>query len=144
MFPSFTTVDNAHLLANFFYEDMPQDVSQNVAYALMQEKGAVVIDVRSEAEYKEGHIYGAYNFPLETLMNEHRLDVLKENNTPVLLYCRSGRRSGMAAEMLYRKGFLSMMNFGGVLTWEYGFTYEDPSIPFEEAVKNVKLYEDAL
>lgn len=144
MFPAFTTVDNAHLLANFMYQDLPQDVSQNVAYALMQEKGAVVIDVRSEAEYNEGHIYGAYNFPLETIMYAHELDILKEQNTPVLLYCKSGRRSGMAAEMLYRKGFVGMMNFGGVMTWEYGFTYEEPSIPFAEAVRNVKLYEDAL
>ncbi len=142
MFPAFTAVASDQLLTDFTYSAQPMDVSQNVAHALMEKNGAIVIDVRTPEEYAAGHIEGAYNFPVEELHKHYgELAILKENNTPVLLYCRSGRRSGNAMMQLHKEGFSYLMNMGGVLTWEYGLTTDKTSKPFAEAVKAVTRYQ---
>jgi phage shock protein E len=73
-------------------------------------KGALVLDVRTEPEYASGHITGALNIPLQ-LINEMAGD-LKKQKKVVLAYCRSGRRSQMATNLLKRKG-IEIYNAGG-------------------------------
>lgn len=138
MFPAFTAVAADDLLKGFSFENQDVRMSQNIAHALIEKQAAIVIDVRTKEEYAYEHIAGAYNLELETLVTNPELQVLKDSKVPVLLYCRSGRRSGMAAEILKSQGIDNCYNFGGVLTWEYGFTYEVPSQSLEEAVKQVK------
>ncbi len=79
---------------------------------------AVVIDVRSMKEFSDGHILGAENVPLNGLKNQlPRLEKYKDR--PVILVCRSGSRSGMAAGMLRKAGFQQAYNLrGGMLAWE--------------------------
>ncbi len=72
--------------------------------------GALVLDVRTEPEYDSGHITGAVNIPLQ-LINEMAED-LKKQKKVVLAYCRSGRRSQMATNLLKRKG-IEIYNAGG-------------------------------
>ena len=103
----------------------------------MEQNGAIVIDVRTREEYDEGHITGAYLVPLDEVYHHQELNLLKARNTPVLLYCRSGRRSGLVMHDLARLGFKYLMNMGGVLTWEYGLTTAEPTLPFAEAVARV-------
>jgi len=74
------------------------------------ERGALVLDVRTEQEFATGHITGAVNIPLQ-LINEMAGD-LKKQKKVVLAYCRSGRRSQMATNLLKRKG-IEVYNAGG-------------------------------
>jgi rhodanese-related sulfurtransferase len=73
-------------------------------------KGALILDVRTEAEYESGHIVGAVNIPLN-MINEVSGDIKKQKKV-VLAYCRSGSRSQMATNLLKRKG-VEVYNAGG-------------------------------
>jgi len=77
-------------------------VDQNVAHQL--------IDVRTPAEFAEGHLAGALNVPLQDLARQ--LGKIKRNQ-PVMLYCRSGNRSGMALQQLRSAGYADLYNLGG-------------------------------
>ena len=70
-----------------------------------------LIDVRSPDEFTEGHIAGALNFPLPDL--DRQLGKIKRDQ-PVMLYCRSGNRSGMALQKLRSAGFTELYNLGGI------------------------------
>ena len=71
--------------------------------------GAIVLDVRSPAEFKDGHIKGAHNFPLQNLTSQ--MNKLKKEQV-IVTCCRSGSRSGMAKRMLKSNGFLHVHNGG--------------------------------
>ena len=64
--------------------------------------GAIIVDVRSAAEYKDGHIPGSKNYPLDTIRN--KVPELKKLNKPVITVCRSGARSGVAKNILHAAG----------------------------------------
>jgi phage shock protein E len=66
----------------------------------MVEDGALLLDVRTAGEFNSGHAEGAVNIPLQDL-NNHIADI-KAKGKPVVAYCRSGNRSGMAAQLLQR------------------------------------------
>jgi phage shock protein E len=75
------------------------------------DKGALVIDVRSEAEYQERHLAGTINIPLGRLGDEiGRYTTNKEQ--PLLLHCLSGTRSGMGVSTLKRLGYVKVSNLG--------------------------------
>lgn len=72
-------------------------------------QGAVVVDVRSRAEFSGGAVQGSLNIPLDELDSEsEKLDREK----PVVLCCASGTRSAMAVALLKRKGFRNVVNAG--------------------------------
>tara|TARA_B110000879_G_C11151390_1_gene504782 strand:- start:919 stop:1278 length:360 start_codon:yes stop_codon:yes gene_type:complete len=60
----------------------------------------IILDVRSKEEYNKGHYIGAINIPYDTIME----DKVKDLESPILVYCRSGRRAIIAAEKLYSLG----------------------------------------
>lgn len=66
-------------------------------------KGARVVDVRTPAEFAEGHVPGAVNVPFDEIAR--RAGEVGPKDAPVVLYCRSGRRSGVAAETLRALGY---------------------------------------
>lgn len=72
-----------------------------------------VIDVRTPEEFATGHIAGAINIPVEAADFEARIDPL-ERTDPYLLYCRSGRRSGIATETMKDAGFTEIADAGGI------------------------------
>ena len=74
---------------------------------------AIWIDVRSAAEFEAGHIEGAVNIP-HTEIAERISEVTEDRDATLYLYCRSGRRSGIAAEVLAEAGFSSAVNIGGL------------------------------
>jgi len=84
----------------------------------------VLVDVRTDEEYREGHIPGAIHIPHDQV--EQRLDELKPmREQQLLLICRSGRRSVMAAEVLSNHGFNQLYNLkGGMLEWTGPVTKE--------------------
>ena len=71
--------------------------------------GAIVLDVRTPSEFKDGHIKGALNFPLQNLNSQ--MNKLKKEQV-IVTCCRSGSRSGMAKRMLKSNGFLQVHNGG--------------------------------
>jgi len=70
---------------------------------------AVILDVRSASEYREGHVKGSLHIPLDQVGRE--LNRLRKTGKPVITCCASGRRSGMAAEIL-RKAGIDAINGG--------------------------------
>ena len=74
----------------------------------------LLIDVRTPQEYSSGHIAGAVNIPLQELSS--RQSELPQD-TPLILYCRSGNRSGQAANLLEDAGYSSIYNLGGTIQW---------------------------
>ncbi len=85
---------------------------QGLAVADVPEN-AVWIDVRTPEEFAAGHLEGAVNVPHERI--EAGVEALGlEPDTPIYLYCRSGRRSGIAAEALAGRGFRHLTNAGGL------------------------------
>ena len=77
--------------------------------------GARLVDVRTPSEFAAGHIPGAINIPLQQL--DSRLTELQPKDTAVVLYCRSGSRSGNAARMLKNAGFAAVHNLGPMSRW---------------------------
>ena len=96
-----------------------EQISGAEAKALMDtEAGYVIIDARTEEEFAEGHIPGAVLIP-EYKISEKAEDMLPDKDTLILVYCRSGRRSKLAAEELVKLGYTSVKEFGGIIYWEY-------------------------
>jgi phage shock protein E len=75
-------------------------------------KGALIIDVRSKTEFDEGHYNGAKLIPYNEILS--RISELGDKNKPIILYCRSGRRSGIAKDTLIKAGFTNVINAGGL------------------------------
>jgi len=71
------------------------------------------IDVRTAEEYAEGRVAEAFNIPY-TEITERIGEVTTDKDAPIYLYCRSGRRSGIALEALQRAGYTNVTNLGGL------------------------------
>ena len=92
------------------------DVSVDEALRLWQAKEAILIDVRTPAEYREGHIPGVANIPLDEL--EKRLGEIPKDKKVVLI-CWTGNRSAQGTRFLRSKGFDNVFNStGGMSTWK--------------------------
>jgi rhodanese-related sulfurtransferase len=77
--------------------------------------GVAVVDVRTPEEFATGHVPGAINIPHDQLAERH--GEIGPPATPVLLYCRSGRRSGIAAGTLAEKGFTAVWDMRTYQAW---------------------------
>jgi len=77
--------------------------------------GAVLLDVRTPQEYREGHIPGSKNVPLQTI---DKVSAIVENkDTALFVYCYSGARSRQATAMLQRLGYSNVTNIGGIAAY---------------------------
>lgn len=79
---------------------------------------AIIVDVRRDDEYKAGHIPGAVLLTMETITAETAAKVLPDKNQIILIYCRSGRRSKIAAQNLLDLGYTNLIEFGGILDYK--------------------------
>ncbi len=85
----------------------------------MLEKGeATLVDVRRADEYKASHIPGAILIPNETIGSNMPKE-LPDLNATIIVYCRSGRRSEMAAKKLELTGYKNVFDMGGITSWKY-------------------------
>lgn len=75
-------------------------------------KNATVVDVRTPEEFSVEHFDGAINIPLNEIQT--RLDEFKAMQQPIVMYCRSGNRSGMATSLLQQQGISEVYNGGGL------------------------------
>lgn len=79
---------------------------------------AIIVDVRHDDEYKDGHIPGAVLLTMETITAETAANVLPDKSQMILIYCRSGRRSKIAAQTLLELGYTNLIEFGGILDYK--------------------------
>lgn len=87
------------------------------AKALIEKMNPLILDVRTPAEYYSGHIPGAVLIPLQQLADRLR-EIESHKEKDILIYCRSGNRSTVAAEILNRQGFKKTHNLqNGILDW---------------------------
>jgi len=77
-----------------------------------QANGAKIYDVRTVQEYTEGHFKQAVNWPVETIQSGGLPDVPKD--TKMYVYCRSGNRSSLAANVLKDNGYTNVVDLGGL------------------------------
>ena len=95
------------------------NISQVEAKQLIDtESDYVILDVRTQEEFDEGHIPGAILIP-DYEIKEKAETALPDKNQLILVYCRSGRRSKLAAEQLEILGYTKIREFGGIIDWPY-------------------------
>lgn len=94
-------------------------ISASEAKALMDsESDYIILDVRTEKEFADGHIPDAILIP-DYEIEERAENELTDKNQLILVYCRSGRRSKTAAEKLAAMGYSNVKEFGGIIDWGY-------------------------
>ncbi len=76
---------------------------------------AVLLDVRTAQEYREGHVPGSRNIPLQSIGQAE--GIIHDKNTPVFVYCYSGSRSSQAVSRLRQMGFQNVKNIGGMASY---------------------------
>ena len=80
---------------------------------ISKENNAVLLDVRTPEEHKSGYLEGAVLLPLAELESK-TVNKIPDKNTPIYIYCRSGRRAGTAVEKLKAMGYTNLHNLGGL------------------------------
>ncbi len=94
-----------------------KEITPAEAIEILKNKNAVLLDVRTEEEYRAEHIKGSVWIPLHEL--EERIDELKGKEIIILCLCRSGNRSRIACEILKNYGFKNLYNVsGGIIEWK--------------------------
>ena len=100
-------------------ENSYEQITPAEAKEIMDERdGYVILDVRTQEEYDEAHIDGAILIPDYEIADKAE-SVLKDKDQLLLVYCKSGRRSKLAAEELVKLGYTNVKEFGGILDWPY-------------------------
>ena len=107
------------LLVLFWIVQPPKvEVLEKPKYQALVEKGYTIIDVRTPEEYAEGHIQGALNINVKSEAFVTEIENLSKSDT-LLVYCRSGRRSLYASQVMVSFGFQKIYDLeGGFLNWE--------------------------
>lgn len=89
------------------------------AYDMMKNDSSItVLDVRTSDEYDTGHIKNAVLIPYTDIEDEAET-ILPDKDAVILVYCRSGHRSAIAAKALADAGYTHIYDFGGIIDWEY-------------------------
>lgn len=107
----------ALLLAGCTQSDLAS-VSAKEAATMFAEQKAIIVDVREDSEWNEGHIAGAIHIPLAQV--ESRLsELVQYKDSTVIVQCHSGKRSAKAAGLLQGAGFSKVYNLaGGIMAWD--------------------------
>jgi rhodanese-related sulfurtransferase len=121
------TITPTTIIQNEQVEDMEmkkmeityETITSEQAYELMNTKNDyIILDVREQEEYDESHISNALLIPYQTINNDI-FNTLTNKDQLILVYCRSGRRSAIAAQTLVDLGYTNVKDFGGIIDWPY-------------------------
>lgn len=102
-------IENEMRIKHVSMDEIVQIMNENTDY--------IILDVRTIAEYNEGHIPNAICIPNETIGN-NTISELPDKEQLILIYCRSGNRSKQAAEKLKKLGYTNLIEFGGIIEWK--------------------------
>lgn len=79
---------------------------------------AILVDVRTPGEYREGHLQNSRLLPLQSLADTAAA-ALPDRDAPLAVYCRSGNRSTVAVNILHQQGYTNVINLtGGIMAWQ--------------------------
>ncbi len=101
--------------ADVTYEQLSAEQAKEI---MDSEQPYYLIDARTDAEFAEGHIAGAVVIP-EYEIAQRAENEIADKDALILVYCRSGRRSKIAAEELIKLGYTNVKEFGGIIDWPY-------------------------
>lgn len=94
-----------------------QEVGPHEATRLLNYENAIMVDMRSDKEYRDGHIVNAIHVPASNDGNPGNFDKFRDR--PLIVYCRSGQQSVKLCNRLHKQGFTPVYNLkGGVLAWQ--------------------------
>lgn len=82
------------------------------------EDNIIILDVRTQEEFDEGHIENAVLLP-NTEIAERIEEIIPDKETKILVYCRSGNRSKSASMEMIEMGYMNVYDFGGIIDWDY-------------------------
>ena len=97
------------------YEQITAEEAKKIMYSGEEH---IILDTREQDEFDEGHIPGAILIPYTEIENKAE-EMLPDKDKLILVYCRSGRRSKIAAESLAKLGYTNVKEFGGIIDWPY-------------------------
>ena len=97
------------------YEQITAEDAKNI---MDSGEDCIILDVREQEEYDEGHIPNAVLIPYTEIENKAE-EMMPDKDKLILVYCRSGRRSKIASESLVKLGFTNVKEFGGIIDWPY-------------------------
>ena len=101
-------------------KNMYIQITASEAKKMMDEQEEILImDVREQSEYNEGHIPGAVLLPVGTISEDTAAAVIENKDMVVLVYCRSGNRSKTSAQALADLRYTQIYEFGGIRDWPY-------------------------
>ncbi len=106
-------MDGDGMFQVFEYKQISQDEAKEM---MEKDDGHVIVDVRRQDEYDEGHIPGAILIPNESIEDTPPAE-LPDPDRIILVYCRSGRRSKEASQKLADMGYSQVYEFGGIIDW---------------------------
>ncbi len=94
------------------------EISPQQAVEIVENSNAIIIDVRTQEEWDAGHIPGAIHIPLSEVKD--RIDEFKAyEGQPIVMQCRSGRRSATAGKILVEAGYADVSTLtGGIIAWK--------------------------
>ncbi len=97
------------------YEIITQETAKNI---MDSGEEHIILDTREQDEFDDGHIPGAILIPYTEIENKAE-EMILDKDKMILVYCRSGRRSKIAAETLAQLGYTNVKEFGGIIDWKY-------------------------
>ena len=100
-------------------KEMYQQITAEDAKKIMDSgEEHLILDTREQEEFDDGHIPNAILIPYTEIENKAE-EMLPDKDKLILVYCRSGRRSKIAAESLAKLGYTNVKEFGGIIDWTY-------------------------
>ena len=97
------------------YHKLPQKDAKEI---MDSGEAYTLVDVRTQSEYDEKHIYGALLIPSTEIRGRAEQE-LPDKDARILVYCRSGHRSESAVRILVELGYTDVQDIGGIQTWPY-------------------------
>lgn len=95
-----------------------KQINKIEAKKIMDSESCTILDVRTEEEFEQAHIYDAVLIPLDLLKNTVE-KVIPNKDEKILVYCRSGKRSIDASIILVSLGYKNVLEFGGIIDWPF-------------------------
>ncbi|MHB1315170.1 MAG: rhodanese-like domain-containing protein [Christensenellales bacterium] len=117
--PKPSTVPAATMLGEAVSSEAYRTISPKQAKEMIAKEGVLLVDVRTPEEYAEGHIPGSILLPSEEITKGNFASVLPDKEAVTIVYCRSGRRSAIAAAELAKAGYTNVYDLGGIIDWPY-------------------------
>lgn len=115
---------NTQASTGTYQQIKPEDVKK-----LMDDgEKIIIVDVRTAGEYNSAHLPGAINIPVETISDKKPVE-LPDVNAKIILYCRTGARSAVAAKALLALGYTDVYDMGGIIDWPYDTVTESSAAP---------------